>query len=489
MMAKPAMTIKVIEAAPTLEVLDPKRITVRNIRDVKPDKEFTESIRELGNVQPIAVLRTPDGELVLNFGLQRLQACILTGRKVLAMVVDGTTGTDEAEIARIFLQLAENDRRKDLTAAERAGAVEALFAYGADERTIGRRTGLSKAEIAAARATAASETARTLASQYPLTLDQAAVIAEFDDDQETAAQLAEFARDEPAQFAHAAQQAREERAEAAMIAARAAELAELGITVAGKAPGYEKQIKYLAGEDGKPLNEENHKDCPGSVAVLQVAGYGDNEHVTETWYCTDPHKYRHQKRVSHGEAPERTIEEAAAERRRIIANNKDWRAATTVRQRWLRDVLIARKATVPDGAFLFIARAIAAADHPISNALSTMSGGKHKTARELLGGIGKDTYDYKTQVTTSPLADSLSGISEPHAQLLTLALVVGAYEDQAADVDTWKTRPRTAQEYLTALAGWGYPLSPIEQTVIDVAASHSEATAAAAGEEQEDDRA
>jgi len=480
MMAKSAapLTVRVIEAAPMLELLDPKRITVKNIRDAQPSKQLVDSVKKHGLLQPIGVLRTPEGELVLRFGGRRRLACIETGQKALAIVIDGTAGTPEAEIERIFTQWDENENREALTAGEKAAAVAALFEYGADGGTVSRRTGLDRSAIAAARKLAASETARTLAAQYPLTLDQAAVIAEFDDDPEIAAELAEFARDEPAQFEHAAQQAREERAEAAMIAARAAELAELGITVADRSPGYEKQISYLSGEDGKPLTEENHKDCPGSVAVLQVVGYGDNEHVTETWYCTDPHKYRHVKRVSHGTAPERSREEAAAERRRVIANNKDWRAATTVRQRWIRDVLIARKATVPDGAFLFIARAIAAADNHLIHAFSTMSG-----ARALLGGVAKETYDYKTQVTTSPLLDSLAGASEARAQLVTLALIVGAHEDQAADVDTWRRPTATVRDYLITLAGWGYTPSPIEQALIDGTAYNADPTA---GEDRSD---
>lgn len=470
------MTVKVIEGAPMLELLDPKRIIVKNVREAKPDKEFIESIRELGNVQPIGVLRTADNELVLRFGLQRLHACIETDRKVLAMVVDGTTGTDEAEIERIFLQLAENDRRRDLTAAERAGAVEALFAYGADARTVSRRTGLDKSEIAAARKAAASETARTLAAQYPLTIDQAAVIAEFDDDQETAVQLAEFARDEPSQFAHAAQQAREDRAEAAMIAAHAAKLTELGSKVVDRAPDYEKRVSRLAGEDGQPLTEESHRGCPGSVVALHVEGYGDRQHVAEVWYCTDPSKYRHVKRVNHGTAPERSRDEAAAERRKVLENNKAWRAATAVRTRWLRDVLLARK-TVPDGAALFIARAIAAADHHTINAMSTMSGGKHKTARELLG-VGQDSYIGPGKYAT-PLVDSLSAASEQRAQVVTLALVLGAFEGLTADPQTWRSVSPAASEYLSALAGWGYPLSPIEQGVIDTAAAVDAVLAAA----------
>src|ERR1700722_4049189 len=317
------VTVRVIEAAPMLEMLDPARISVKNIRTAQPDKEFIESIRELGNVQPIGVLRTAEGELVLRFGLQRLQACIETGRKVLAMTVDGTTGTPAAEIERIFLQMEENDKRKDLTAGERAGAVAELFSYGADERTVTRRTGLNKTEIAMARATAASETARTLAAQYPLDLAQAAVVAEFEDDQETALELAKAARDNPNQFAHLAERARGERADAAMVAARAAELTAQGITAVQDRQPWENGLTSLKGPNGKQLTPKTHKSCPGNVVILNVTGY-QTRRVEESWYCTDPKGNGHKKFRAHA-GSDKDPAEAAAERRRVIDGHKAWR--------------------------------------------------------------------------------------------------------------------------------------------------------------------
>lgn len=126
------MTDTSTELAIKLELLDPTAITVRNIRQAKPSQRLIDSIREHGVRQPIGVLRTADGELVLQFGDRRRQSCIEVGRDVPAIVVDGTAGTPEAEIARIFGQLDENDNREDLTSGERALAVATLFDYGVD---------------------------------------------------------------------------------------------------------------------------------------------------------------------------------------------------------------------------------------------------------------------------------------------------------------------------------------------------------------------
>jgi ParB family chromosome partitioning protein len=464
-------TSHVLTPEASYELLDPGQITVRNIRDAKPDQKLIDSVREFGVLQPIGVLRTPDGELVLRFGDRRRKACIEAGRPVPAIVVSGTTGTSEAEISRIFEQLDENDNREGLTAGDRAAAVAELFELGADVRTVSRRTGLRKAEIAAARAAAASETARVLAAQYPLTLDQLAVVAEFDDDKEAAEQLARAAKDNPGQFAHLTERARNDRADAAMIAARATELAERGITVAGERLSWENAIREWAGPDGRELTPEAHKDCPGSVVTLTVWGYNPRQ-VLENWYCTDPKGNGHKKNRRNGE-PGKDPEEAAAERRLVIENNKAWRAATTVRQRWLRDALLARK-DLPAGAAWFIARAVAAAEHPLTNALSTMAGGTHRTARELLG-TGKP----EDRRQADPLLSLLDGVSEQRAQVVTFALVLGAYEEQAADPQTWRYPSAGPQQYLSALAGWGYPLSPIEQSVVDAARDMKTAAPAA----------
>jgi ParB family chromosome partitioning protein len=464
----------------TLELLNPAEIIPRNVRQ-EPDAEMVDSIRRRGQLEPVVVLKAPDGSLFLRFGDRRRLACIALGRPVEAVV---TAATDEEVadlITSILDQLAENDDRKPLTAADRAYAVQYLFELGVDEQAIEKETGYSRAEITAARKARKSDTARTLAAQYPLDMTQLAVIAEFDDAPELATGLAETARDNPAQFTHAAQLARDEREDAAMLAARAAELAEQGYAVGYERPHYEFLLTYWAGPDRKPLTPENHKDCPGSVVVLRTLAYADSRRVDESWWCTDPKGNGH-KRLRTGQA-ERSPEEASAERSRVVEGNKAWKSATIVRQNWLRGVLLARK-DLPGGAALFVARAIAAAEHHLTNAMSTMSGGSHTIARSLLGVEEDSRTGYTTgRGWVTPLLDLLGEVSEQRAQVITLALILGAYEQQTADPQTWRYPSPPPQQYLTALAAWGYPLSPIEQGVVDAATKTP--TAAAATAEQD----
>lgn len=476
--ASPAEDVK-ITVIPRLELVDPEQIIVKNVRVAQPTQQLINSVRENGLRQPIGLLQTADGKLHLRFGGRRRLACIAAKRKALALVIDGAAGTDEAEIERIFEQLDENDNREDLTAAERAGAVAELFEYGATEATVTKRTGLNKKLIAAARKGHASETARTLAAQYPLDLAQYGVVAEFDEHPEIAEQLAEVARDNPGQFDHAAQRARDHRTEKTMLAARAAELTEQGVTVVDQRPDHDLGLSYWADGEGKPLTPANHRECPGNVVKLWAMGHSESRRIDESWFCTDPQGNGHRKlRTSTGEAA-KTGEEASAERKRVIEGNKAWRSATVVRRQWLASVLLARK-TTPDGAALFIARTMAAADSFLIRELSGMSGGSHNVARALLGGIERGTW--AADGYRSPLVDSLTGVSEQRAQVVTLALVIGAYEQMTADEQTWRHTPRPAARYLEALASWGYTLSPAEQDVVD-AVRTKEKAATAAGQE------
>lgn len=456
MMAKPPVTVRVIEAAPMLELLDPKRITVKNVREAKPDREFIESIRDLGNVQPIGVLQTPDNELVLRFGLQRLQACIETGRKVLAMVVDGTTGTDEAEIERIFLQLAENDRRTDLTSGERALAVATLFDLGVDTTEISRQTGLGKKDLAAVRKIAASETARTVAGQYPLDLEQTAAIAEFDDDLSVVHELADAAREGKGRFAHTLQRARDTRLDAKAIAAHAAKLEKRGITVTVERQHWDNLLSDWADGSGVQLTPETHLKCPGNLVVLSTS-YGHK--ASESWYCADPKGNGHKRHRSSGTAGQ-SPEDAAAERKKVLAGNKAWRSAEKVRRAWLREFLSRPKA--PDGALQFTLEAFAEGDGRLRRAMEHGSDGQHPTARELLGlpaGAGS-SWSRSAEVWTA-----MKAASPARAQVIALAMVLGAFEGSTG-VHSWRSPHAENAAYLEALAGWGYELSDIEQELV-----------------------
>ncbi|MCS5498206.1 hypothetical protein NY547_13230 [Cnuibacter physcomitrellae] len=70
--------------------------------------------------------------------------------------------------------------------------------------------------------------------------------------------------------------------------------------------------------------------------------------------------------------------------------------------------------------------------------------------------------------------DKLAGIIETtptRANHVSLAVVLGAIVGSTS-VNTWRHPHATAAAYFTQLAAWGYPLSDVEQIVLDTHTDH-----------------
>jgi ParB family chromosome partitioning protein len=188
------------------------------------------------------------------------------------------------------------------------------------------------------------------------------------------------------------------------------------------------------------------------------------------WICADPHAHGHkghyptrqagQAAQPDGDAGDQAsaaadaaAKRARAERRLVIENNRAWRSAETVRRTWLAG-LLARKAP-PAGALRFILTEIAAAHWTLCSSL----GQGHQLAAQLLGLDGKHA-----------ITDALAAAADGRAQVITLALILGAYEEHTS-TDTWRTPKDSDRHYLTALTGWGYQPSDIENHVINPTAT------------------
>jgi ParB family chromosome partitioning protein len=402
-----------------------------------------------------------------------------------ADVVEGTTGTPQAEIDRIFEQLDENDSRKDLTAADRARAVQELLDLGVKPTVVARKTGLSKDEVAAASKVAASDVARTLAEQYPLDLVQSAAIAEFEDDGEAVKKLKEAAQDGRGKFAHALQAARDARTDREAIAARVTELKERGITVTSGFMSYENALEQLTGPDGNRLTPETHEKCPGNVVIVSI---GWSHNVRESWYCTDPKANGHKRYrfSSNGNT------QSSEDRKKVLAGNKAWRSAEKVRLDWLREFLARPKA--PADAVQYTLQAFALADHHLRFAMDHRASGQHATARELLG---LPRAEGSVWSTPPEVYTAMTQANPQRAQVIALAIVLGAHEGQTG-VHSWRNPTMETANYLETLARWGYDLSEIEQNLVtgahdfrakvEAAIKENEATAAAAaGDDTTDD--
>ena len=94
----------------------------------------------------------------------------------------------------------------------------------------------------------------------------------------------------------------------------------------------------------------------------------------------------------------------------MLANNKAWRSAETVRRKWLA-ALLTRK-TAPKGAIAFVAGSLAECDHDMRQSLER----SHLLAQQVFGS------------PAGTLAGTSGDMTEGRAQVVVLGLVLAAYE-------------------------------------------------------------
>jgi ParB family chromosome partitioning protein len=119
-------------------------------------------------------------------------------------------------------------------------------------------------------------------------------------------------------------------------------------------------------------------------------------------------------------------QETKAERQRVFRNNKAWRAAEAVRRDWLK-AFVARK-SAPKGAQCFTFGELAIGGYQLCDAMQK----HHRLGRELLGMIDEGV-----------LISMLKNAGEARAQMITLALVLGAHEADLG-VHRWRSQSRAA---------------------------------------------
>jgi ParB family chromosome partitioning protein len=484
----------------TVEYVDPATVLLGgNIRrDPRLDADFVASVRRSGVRTPCPAVRTADGQVMLEFGSRRLAAAALIvdgipagddRRLVLPVFVTGDENTTrDGQVTRLCDQFDENEHRAGLTAQDKAAFVQALLDFKVPQAEIRKRTGLDKAALASAVMVAASP--RLMAGPPLPDMVMAARIAEFEttgDEEAVTALHAEVASG-PGAFQHAAQLFTDTQAErfgkrdliAKLAAAGVFLLAEnddgVVVTPAGTQITWRQHINQLTDAAGKNLTEKNHAKCPGHAAYLRRGWQGGGRVWDAVYVCADPEVHGHLERNASSSSkkdPSPDAQEQAAKQRRIVIDcNKKWRSARTVRQNWLRNELLPRKAA-PDDALPVIFGAISGSwfdswDRSLSEAIS----GGHGLACELLG--------VKVEASAGEaVAAALRAASPARQQVIALGLVLAAWEARLTD-DTWRSyvdeldghgyyRDKTsiAGHYLLLLEAWGYALSDIEKLPAD----------------------
>lgn len=477
-----------------IQDLDPTTLLVDvNIRhDNRLDKDFVASIRDHGVLQPIVAVRTAEGGIRVRLGHRRTLAAVEAGRATVPVIVVGDEVTDDAgQIDRLVCQYAENAHRTGLSGTERLDVVAQLAAFGVSAAQITKRTRMPRAEVNAALTVTGSDLATAATARYEfLTLEQAAVIAEFDSDEDVVTALVAAAK--TGGFDHVAQRARDQREEREAIAVVEQTLTANGLHVVSReiTRGKADRLDSLTDDpDTKaPLTADTHAACPGHAAYItetwvpapltrdddsDPTGDGPDDQDVDAedteddepdgsfqylpvYVCTDPEAHGHHQRYTYGGAQQRKTaagmtdderETARAERCRVITNNKSWESAEKVRRSWL--ATFAARKTAPKGTATFLSLAHA---HD-ADTVASIDG--NTFAANLLG-LDRTGYGRSTALQTL-----LTTVTDQRAQVIHLVQVLAAYETASSREDWRRTNPRTAR-YLQHLAALGYTLSDVE---------------------------
>ena len=180
-----------------LREVDPRTIRDNpdNARKPKANREgLAASIRSLGVLQPPLVREEADGTLVLVAGERRKYSAIAAGLATIPVHVRHGMSA----VHQVAGMLVENHDREDLTPVEFAGGIQQLAGMeGVTTKAITEMTGVKAAEVKKAVKVASSEVASAVAERHGLTLDQAVVLAEFEDDKGAVILLTQTAAQDP----------------------------------------------------------------------------------------------------------------------------------------------------------------------------------------------------------------------------------------------------------------------------------------------------
>lgn len=461
------------------ELCDPKTLVLANnsrtIGDIAKERpDLCKSVAANGVLVPLIANPGPDGRPAVRDGFSRALAALRAPKTNPTVPVLITESADAEDWTRIREQFVINHVREGYSEANKAAVYEqmSMFGFGAEE-IADRLGGGTTAEVVRAGLTVrANAAAKNTLEQHPqLTLEQAAAMVEFEDDDEASESLQTTLKGEPEQFDHQVARLRRQRAYAQAREALVAQLTERGVRIVHRSWGDPQQndLRDLrrSREDDTLLGDDPsaHADCPGHAAY--IASYGDAPEAI--YLCTEWKKQRHVDRYGSAGAAGPKTETEKAEMRTVRKNNADWRAAEDVRRAFLRK-LVTRK-TPPKRAQHFLTAALLADQGAVEKALRVSHPGVHTLFGDLPA-----IKDRQAMLT------KLGRASSNDAVMMQLTAVLAAYE-ASTDKDTWRRATADHQRYFAALQAWGYTLSPVEQLVLDatvLGSAHTEAVTGSA---------
>lgn len=431
---------------PEFVLLDPSTLVLgTNVRlttreEVEADTAFITSVREQGVLSPVTAYRGQDGAPVVITGQRRTLASLITEQPHVPVLL---YPSEPENLTALRQQWDENERRAEMSEDDRLRGIEQMSLLGLSAEQIAHATSEDQVRVSAALSVAGG-THRERVAEDGLTIEQAAALADFEDDPETVEGLIEAAQE--GGFDHAAAQARWSRSCERVRAEAEASMKSQSITVLDPYDysSSATSLQDLKDGDGNDLDAEQHATCAGHAVKIDVSRGPDGTAVSRIRaYCTgwrkNGHVHRYQDSQPGGGGS--MSEEEKAERRRVIENNKAWDAAVEVRRAWLAK--FATRKTPPAGAEALIAAYVTGAgvyhrDVPHEKVTAALS----------LPTMRKEVTNART--------------TKGRLTMLALLHVLGAWEAEASR-STWRSPSEWDRRIMAALIGWGYTPSEVEK--------------------------
>ncbi|TFD16201.1 hypothetical protein E3T26_04785 [Cryobacterium sp. TMT1-21] len=470
-MSAPVTTNEKREAmTQTIEHVAPGDLIIEaNVReDTKVTAEWVAHLKEVGVIVPILVERNHAGGLNVIDGQRRTLGAIEAGLvTVPVFVAEGNS----ADVARIMTQVAVNEQRAGLNESEHVAAYQQLSLFGVSASEIAKKTGAKKETVKKALAVAGNAAAAAALEGHEVTLDQAAVMVDFEDDADAVKQLLKAAESSPAQFDHLVATLMRKRLLRIHREELTAELEALGVLIlapatgsySGVAEGEPAVIRFdriaLSATPTVPLMVADIED-PARMAgrVVETWGGGGGG-GTGTWaelqfFILEEHRgdLVSLENATHVLTPEQA--EAAAKREADEylkrARREALDTAAQVRAEWL--VGFFQRPKRPNGlAFVAASAAI--------GGMEALPSKVTESAAEMLGVAF-------SRFTSAPgqVADYLASNPAKAERVLTALAVLD--NENNLTVSPWQRVDDQIGAYFAQLAAWGYGVSEVEESLI-----------------------
>ncbi len=448
------------------ELVDPRALSVdrnsRTVADVEAEQPaLCASVRKHGVRVPIIVRPVPEGGYRVLDGHCRTLIAVGLGERCPVVPVIVTESADEREWVWLRDQWLANEVRSGYGGADTARIFEQLTLSGLTVERVAAELSVDAAEVEAGVKVRRSKKAVKVLGKYPqMSLLQAAELAEFERDPAAYTELVDTLAADPEGFDHTVAKWRlEYRLREARERLRS-ELCRAGVEVVeGGLPVGALRLErlYRSRKDRTRLDaaDAGHESCPGHAAYVST----DNAEgaALAVYICRDWAAHGHVDAWTVGSASPVVQEwtpEKKAERARVVRNNKEWRAAETVRHANLGKLLA--RSTPPRLAGQFIAHSLVVGGHELRRAMEQA----HPLACRLLG------LKEPRPGRAHPLAVRLRKANANQTTMISLAVLLAAFE-MSTSVATWRNPTAEQQRYFAALADWGVRLHWVERLVTD----------------------